>query len=724
MDNTSFAEILPCIGIRHSLIYRNSPKLQIGSLVKIPVRGKTYLGLVKALDVQANKSCWQYQTVDDVIYDKPVVGPDLIALMEWFIAYYACTYTSAFETFLPNFIRQGKIPSPTYGLRVTTVEASFRKNSFQQQQIYTWIQAHPNIPYDDFIKQFPRSSQTLNTLINKQYVDKVPLTEAPARHSVTTQAIQLTDEQSKIVQSISNGLNEGYKTHVILGVTGSGKTEIYNQVIFNAQQRGLQALYLVPEIALTEQALEKIYARLGSDRIRVALWHSNLDDKERMATWWKVLNNEIDVILGTRSALFLPLQHMGLIVVDEEHEPAYKQTDNPRYHGRDLAVYRALLNRATCLLGSATPSTETWANVQNGKYQLHELTQRPHRCCLPKVHVVDMSYEKPNFEGSFILSTLLQEKLRERLDRKEQSILFLNRRGYAPYLRCSECNQRVTCPYCHANLIYHQQSLKCHLCHHTLPLLTKCSHCGGKLIKSRGLGTQRIEAYLQKFYPQARVLRLDTDVADRSVDWYTDMQNHCYDILVGTQMIAKGLDFPNVTLVGLIQADGQLNINDFRAAERTFQLIVQASGRAGRSEQAGEVILQSFSPQASCIQFGINGQVKDFLNAECQLRRQYNYPPYRHLIRQILRSRSEDKLRYTCSQWSSFLQQNLRDTPIEILGPAIPTVGKINNYYRQHALFFTSNVLRDLATLLQLQKQFKWPPNIIDLWDVDPVDFT
>ncbi|MDR0647409.1 MAG: primosomal protein N' [Puniceicoccales bacterium] len=722
-----FVEVLPLIGTHRGLIYHGIPGLQVGSMVKIQVRNRVCLGVVKALEVRPTEACCSYQTVLDVVFDKPVLTSDLILLAEWLVRYYGCTLSTAFGAILPAMVRQEKTYLPTYGLRLTRCVAIFRENSIRQRAIYRWLQQQGDTTYHRVVKQFPKSSQVIQALIGKGYVEKFPMepTYPSVPDSIST-PFHLTDEQMRVVHSICPDFSKKiHSTHVLLGVTGSGKTEIYHQLILYARQLGLQTLYLVPEIALTEQALKKISLRLCLNEVKVEVWHSRLGERERLRIWENALNGTIDVVMGTRSALFLPLGRLGLVIVDEEHEPAYKQSDTPRYHGRDLAIHRALLNNSVCVLGSATPSLETWFNVQNGQYTLHRIVHRPYNRCLPKVYTVNMSFEKPNFEGAFMLSTLLREKLSDRLDRKEQSLLFLNRRGYAPFLQCNACGKYATCPCCSAHLVYHrsQQVAKCHACERTLPMPKMCPHCGGFFEKSRGLGTQRIEACLQRLYPRARVLRLDADTVSSNPDWYEQMLSQRYDILIGTQMIAKGLDFPNVTLVGVIQADGQLNVNDFRAAERTFQLLVQVGGRAGRADQMGEVVVQTFSPDAPCVQLGVAGNVEDFLNQECRLRDRYGYPPHRHIMRQILRSHSESVLAYACQQWDSFLQKNLQSEHIAILGPAVPPLGKVNNYYRQHVLFFSRDVLKDLPCLMQLQRQFRWPINVATLWDVDPVDF-
>ena len=359
-----------------------------------------------------------------------------------------------------------------------------------------------------------------------------------------------------------------------------------------------------------------------------------------------------------------------------------------------------------------------------GKYTLHRLTHRPSGASLPKIHLADMHYEKPNFEGSFILSNLLREKISDRLEKHEQTLLFLNRRGYAPYLFCPKCETQLKCPHCDYLLVYHKNdnTLQCHLCDYKMTTPKCCLKCHSSLKLSAGLGTQRIETCLQHLYKKARVLRLDSDVTSQHPDWYTSILNGDYDIIVGTQILAKGLDFPNLTLAGIIQADSFSSIEDFRSSERTFQLLIQVSGRTGRFKQKGEVIVQSFNPQSDCILFGLKQNVSEFLDREYVLRQAYQYPPFRHMIRHIFRCRSEKILQYTLKAWTQHLQKNSY-LNCEILGPSIPYQNKINGYYRMHLIYLSPTILASVDTLQELRHNFKMPTNIIDLLDIDPVDF-
>lgn len=721
-----FAEILPLSGIPNALIYRIDTPLNVGSLVRITIRNKVHFGLITKIYEDLPESNFKFLPILNCVYSHPILNADGIKVIQWLMRYYGCTTLAALETALPALVRKGKAFPINYCLRVTDLHPQFNARSKQQCAVYHWISEHPNVSLDIFKQTFPKQTQTLTTLINKQYVERFVGQNNCLEILGKPSAFVLTDEQQSVFQAIEKHLtSDQASTHLLWGITGSGKTEIYHALILEAKKLQKQTLYLVPEITLSEQALAKLKSRLQASGIRIAVWHSRLSDTEKLRTWQQALSGAVDVLLGTRSALFVPLPQLKLVIVDEEHEPSYKQSENPRYHGRDLAVYRAFVAQATCVLGSATPSVESWTNAHNGKYFFHSLKSRPSGQTLPKIHLADMRYEKPNFEGTFLLSNLLREKINERLDRQEQTLLFLNRRGYAPYLYCPNCEKRLECPHCRTNLVYHKKEncLRCHLCDYQEPFHATCKVCKTALKLSRGLGTQRIETCLQQLYKNARIIRLDTDVIQQHSDWYQAILEQRYDIIIGTQMLAKGLDFPKLTLVGMIQADAQTTPEDFRISERTFQLLVQVSGRAGRASRPGEVVIQSFNPEAASIRYGIQQDVQSFLDQEYQLRQRYAYPPFRHIIRHIFRSRSESTLYYVVQKWTQYLKKNQPEM-LEILGPVAPSINKINGFYRMHLLLFTPSILQTLPILKQLRSGFKMPTSIIDLWDVDPVDFS
>ncbi|OHE73042.1 MAG: primosomal protein N' [Verrucomicrobia bacterium GWC2_42_7] len=431
-------------------------------------------------------------------------------------------------------------------------------------------------------------------------------------------------------------------------------------------------------------------------------------------------------MVGARSAVFAPIQNLKLIIVDEEHEPAYKQAEIPRYHGRDTAVYRAMLCKATCILGSATPSLESLYNVQVKDYKLNKLAKRIDDRQLPRIHLVDMKRELFNANSSVLMSQMLLQKLWDRFEKKEQSILFLNRRGYSSSMLCPDCGFSAVCEHCSVTLTYHrvQERLRCHICNHDQPAPSICPKCKSQKIRWKGFGTQRVEELLAKVIPKAKVVRIDADTMsqkNRFREVLADFRTGKIDILVGTQMIAKGLDFPNVTLVGLLDADLSLHMPDFRANERAFQLIVQVSGRAGRGDRAGEVVIQTFNPQSSPIQFARRNDFDGFLDEELAQRKECHYPPFRHIIRHIFRGHNPEKVSFFIEKWAEVVQKELHPH-VELRGPAPAPLEKAKDYYRFHLWFFTHNVSKVLPSLLALRQKFSMDSDILDVIDVDPFD--
>ncbi|HPK40821.1 MAG TPA: primosomal protein N', partial [Candidatus Cloacimonadota bacterium] len=408
--------------------------------------------------------------------------------------------------------------------------------------------------------------------------------------------ITLTDEQKTAIERIRPDIiKHVFKTYLIFGITGSGKTEIYIELILETIKQGKNALMLVPEISLTPQMVEKFYHVFGEN---IAVLHSSLNDRQRFNQWKKIKNNQCRIVIGARSAIFAPLADIGLIIVDEEHEGSYKQDNTPAYQGRDVAVMRAKINKCVCILGSATPSLESWQNAQNNKYELITLSERPYTAKLPQVHIIDMK----DAGAEKLISDFLCEKITERLERKEQIILFQNRRGYSSYIQCLKCGELFKCSECDISMSYHKYDLElcCHYCGKKEHVPRKCPSCGSYLFSYGSAGTEQIELWLEKTFPEARILRMDSDTTKKK-DAYESMfhsmrQGHV-DILLGTQMISKGLDFPNVTLVGVVSAEVSLNVPDFRSAERTFQLMTQVAGRSGRGDKEGEVIIQTYNPE-------------------------------------------------------------------------------------------------------------------------------
>ena len=540
----------------------------------------------------------------------------------------------------------------------------------------------------------------------------------------------LTAEQAVAVKAISGAIAaDRFSVRLLHGVTGSGKTEVYLNAVEQVVAEGGGVVFLVPEVALAPQTVGRVRARLEARGVRTVVWHSHLSDGERYDSWKALVSGEAHVVVGARSAVFAPVQNLKLMIVDEEHEPSYKQEDNPRYHGRDVAVYRAHLAGAVCLVGSATPSLETLYNVERGKYAVDRLLKRVDHCELPRIHLVDMRREGHRGRAKRSpISTLLADKLIDRFEKREQSILFLNRRGFSTSLLCPDCGYVASCKHCSIPLTYHRtdHSLRCHLCGHEEKSPSVCPACRSEAIRYRGQGTQQIESIVQKILPAAKIVRMDADSMSKKNLYrkiLNDFRAGKIDILVGTQMIAKGLDFPNVTLVGLINADMSLHVEDFRAAERTFQLIVQVSGRAGRGDRAGEVIIQTSTPHAPPVQFARKSDFDGFQLEELEQRREFNYPPFQHLIRHLFRGRNPEKVNFFIEQWARRVEAHFGDR-LTLRGPAPAPIEKIRDEYRFQLWYFAPSAQAIIDELTALRRDFKMDKTVIDQLDVDPMQMS
>jgi primosomal protein N' (replication factor Y) (superfamily II helicase) len=516
--------------------------------------------------------------------------------------------------------------------------------------------------------------------------------------------------------------DENRKPILLHGVTGSGKTEIYLQAIQKCLDLGRGALVLVPEITLTPQTVERFKARFP--RELVAVLHSHLSAGERHDEWHRLHRGAARVAIGARSAVFAPVQQLGLIVVDEEHEISYKQEETPRYHARDLAVVRAQMEKCAVVLGSATPALESFHNVRTGKYRLLRLTSRVDDRRMPMIRIVDLRQEFARAKHHPIISRALGLAIEERLQRSEQTILFLNRRGFASSLVCGKCGYVCECPNCTIPLTLHlaEQRLKCHLCGHVGLAPRKCPECADPTIRYSGFGTEKVEGIVQKLFPKARLGRMDSDTMVRK-DAYRQtlgaFRSGQIDILIGTQMIAKGLDFPNVTLVGIINADIGLHLPDFRAGERTFQLLTQVAGRAGRGEITGEVFVQTSTPFSPSIQFARHHDFDGFWEQESEFRERCDYPPYVHLILVQVRSKHQRLAEFTAQTVHRRLEEQLDNTTT--LHPAVPApIERTKSYYRFQILLRTRNAKRLSARIKQVLDRLTLPDEAQVTVDVDP----
>ncbi|MBN2411394.1 primosomal protein N' [candidate division KSB1 bacterium] len=584
-------------------------------------------------------------------------------------------------------------------------------------------------------KQAGTNLSSVNSLVDKGYIE-LETREIfrdyynQAKYELPKKLFLNTDQQNAL-NKIKAGLDvHEAATFLLHGVTGSGKTQVYIEAIYHVISKGQTAIVLVPEIALTPQMVSRFRAHFGD---LVAVFHSRMSPGERYDSWRQTWEGKHKIVIGPRSAIFAPLKKVGLIVIDEEHEPSFKQSDlTPRYNARDVAVVRAILEKAVVVLGSATPSVESYFNTQIEKYRLLELPKRIDDVPMPKVELVDMKRE-PKIIGRkspVIFSRLLRQKIDEKLSLGEQIILFLNRRGFATLFKCKDCGYTAKCDHCDITLTYHIKGhiLKCHYCGYTRRAPDRCPECGGTDVMFRGVGTQRVEEELNELYPGVKAIRMDLDTTrgrmahDRLLDKFGSGE---YQVLLGTQMVAKGLDFPNVTLVGVISADTELFLPDFRAAERTFQLITQVAGRAGRKDKTGEVIVQSYDPGHYSLKYARNHNFQDFFRSELFDRHGQVYPPYSRIINILFRGKEEAVVRKAAE---NFAQMVKKDPCFEMLGPVPSTLSKIQNFYRWHILFKSvkksdsgSRILKNSIreSLAEYKKKHK-SKNVTLTIDVDP----
>lgn len=522
-------------------------------------------------------------------------------------------------------------------------------------------------------------------------------------HSVP---LQVTDEQAEVMDALMKD-KDNPTTFLLHGVTGSGKTEVYLQMIQDVISRGKEAIVLVPEISLTPQINSRFKSRFGD---LVAVMHSGLSAGEKYDEWRKVQRGEVKVVVGARSAVFAPFTNLGVIILDEEHESTYKQDDTPRYHARDIAIWRSHYYSCPVILGSATPSLESYARASKGVYKLLTMKERANHHPLPAVHIVDMREELKNGNRS-MFSVDLAEAVRKRLDRNEQIVLFLNKRGYSSFVLCRDCGTTVQCPNCDISLTYHRASevLRCHYCGHEERVPISCPECNSEHIRFFGTGTQKAEEEIAKLFPGSRVLRMDVDTtrnkgAHEAI--LKDFGEGNADILLGTQMIAKGLDFPNITLVGVLTADTTLNLSDFRAGEKTFQLMTQVSGRAGRHDKPGEVFIQTYSPDHYAIQFAKNHSYEPFYRQEMIVRKQYEYPPFYYLT--LIQFSHEDLLSVSdyAAKTVDWLRHRLSDQSA-VIGPTAAAISRVNNRYRYQCLIKYKKEIGLTETLQQLIKMYR-----------------
>lgn len=744
----SIVSVFPLAGFDKELGYRLPGHLKgqvaIGSLVRVPIRQTQSLAVVSRLEANDSYPLTKLKPVSQLVQEEPVLPPDLIALARWMRTYYAAPLEGILERMVPGPVRRGmKIKREIYlraARKLSPGELEELTRRAPRQAALYQVVAQQVIPQKKslLLERLKTTAATCKGLVEKGFiieearrVEREAYQDAMAEsEAVGELGITLNLEQEEAARDIGESLASGtFGVHLLHGVTGSGKTEVYIRLLQRALAAGGSVIFLVPEVALTPQTVGRLRGRLERESgVKTVVWHSHLSEGERFDAWQAVASGEARVVVGARSAIFSPVRDLRLVIVDEEHEPAYKQEETPRYHGRDAAVYRAMLNGAVCLLGSATPSLESLHNVGRGRYRVNRLLKRVDDRQLPLIHVVDMRHELWSKKGSLPLSRMLVEKMRQRFEDREQTILFINRRGYSSSMICPECGFVCGCEHCSISLTYHRfdETLKCHLCAREKAAPVACPQCRSPKIRWRGFGTQRVEETLRQVLPRAAVERIDTDSMSRKNRFreiLAAFRLGKIDVLIGTQMIAKGLDFPNVTLVGLVDADLSLHIPDFRASERTFQLLVQVAGRAGRGDRAGEVVVQTFTPHAAPIQYARRGDFDGFSEEEMASRREFAYPPYRHLVHHIFHGKNPEKVSFYADQWVRQVKDELPDQ-LEIRGPAPAPLEKVKDNYRFQVWYFCGNVSRVIPRLQALRQTFKWPDDVVQVLDVDAVNLS
>ena len=528
----------------------------------------------------------------------------------------------------------------------------------------------------------------------------------------------LSQEQKNAVDEILSSNSENQIFHYLYGPTGTGKTEVFLQAAENVLASGKGVIYLVPEISLTGQVAKSIIARFGNT---AAVLHSGLTPSQRLTEWRRIMHKEARVIVGARSAVFAPVPDLGLVIIDEEHDGSYKSGNNPRYHARQVAMHRCATEKIPLVMGSATPSVEAWQMMKNGTIFKHTLTKRLAGGAMPKISCIDLK----NYPNDGCISKPLEEEINKTLQQKKQTILFLNRRGFTHFFRCNTCGFELKCKNCSVPLTYHKNEnrLRCHYCGWSAFPPESCPECGSVDIGTSGFGTEYIEAETRAKFPNARIVRVDTDVFSKKEELLAlleDFKSGKYDIMLGTQMVAKGLNFPNLQLVGVILADSGLHMPDFRAGERTFSLITQVAGRAGRYFPDGKVIVQTYSPTKEPVYYAVKNQIEDFYNYEIQQREMMEFPPFSRIVRIVFRSFNRQ---LTCESaiTAAKILQEIKTKGVEILGPAECPIEKINQNYRYQILLKGKSVIPLQAMARKLLFNYKHNQNVYIEYDIDPV---
>lgn len=740
---TLFADVVFDRPLDHPYTYAVPSSLNeqiaVGKRVEVPFgRGDTTTNGY-CVRVHENKPERTIKAITNVLDDQALLNDTLLRLTRWMADYYLCAWGQVLHAVLPAGVREqsgtreavfieaiadAELPQP---IPVLTTK--------QSQTLKFLRDAKQPVEQRVLAKQAKVGTAVVKSLIEKGYARKFSerIEKSIIEHDIDLidqRNLILNPEQQHVWEAIQERINTGgYHPFLLYGVTGSGKTEVYLRAIEQVVAAGKEVLVLVPEISLTPQTISRFRGRCG----HVAVMHSHLSDAERGAHWRGIASGNVHVVVGARSAVFAPTRKLGLIIIDEEHENSFKQESTPRYHARDVAVMRAKLENIPIILGSATPSLESWANAERGQYQRLDLPNRVENRRMPKVQLIDMRHE-PRGQGTYSsISPTLERGMKDALSSGGQVILMLNRRGFSTHVHCPSCGFVANCMNCDLALTFHRsrQSLVCHYCGHEQEPMRQCPTCQTPSILYQGIGTEKLQSEIEQKFPNKVVQRMDSDTMNkpgahqRVLDAFRGGLVH---ILLGTQMIAKGLDFPNVTLVGVINADAGLHIPDFRAGERTFQLLAQVAGRAGRGEQEGRVMIQTHTPDHPSILLAANHDYLKFAEAELAQRREHLYPPFQRLARLIIRSENEAAARefadLLAGAFEIALHRPERQQPqsagVRLLGPAEAPVYRLNGYFRHHFQLQSASAALLHEVLREVLSVIKTPTNVEFQVDIDP----
>lgn len=698
-------------------------KINIGIRVKVPFNTREISGFVIKIINKIEDNNYEVKDILEVIDNEEVLNLELLKLGEYISSKTLCSMITAYQTMLPKALKANhkvamKPKNEVVAVLNKDVSEIYEYISFCSYK--KQVEILKSIIENGSVKVVSSNVSSITSLANKGLIKTI--SREVYRYNDNTienkHTVFLNEEQSKVVKEVIDNLNTN-NTYLLKGVTGSGKTEVYMNIIKEVIDRGMQAIMLVPEISLTPQIVSRFRQRFNDE---VAVLHSGLSDGERYDEYRKIKKGLVKIVVGARSAIFSPFQNLGVIIIDEEQVTSYKQENNPRYHTRDVALFRCKYHNCPLVLGSATPSLESYARAKKGVYKLLTLNKRANNKLMPEIRIVDMKKEiRNNYHN---ISLELENAIKEKLDKKEQIIILLNRRGYSSMLTCKDCGEVIKCPNCDISLTYHKTSntLRCHYCGYGTKVQDRCPSCYGRSLTMYGLGTEKLEEELVKKF-NARVVRMDLDTTTSKKAHskiIKDFLEQKYDILVGTQMIAKGLDFPNVTLVGVINADASLNIPDFRSSEYTYQLLSQVSGRSGRDKKEGIVIIQTLNPEHYSIKYAKDHDYDGFFNYEMSIRKKLGYPPYYYLTLIKILSRDYQLCMKEANKVGEFLRKNLPSDVI-VLGPSIASTFKVNNIYHFQCIIKYKKEDDIKEVLRTIDNIYKVNTKVRIEMDIDPV---